>query len=103
MCVHDVEAAASVHEHLGEAGVADDGVDNERVPSRVWDVVGVVLVAEGNGVIRPVEVGWRGLSDREDFPALTLALSRGHVRCRPSEDEEGYHRTVQIIPIKCNN
>ena len=32
--VHDVEAAASVHEHFGEAGVADDGVDNERVPSR---------------------------------------------------------------------
>ena len=45
--MHDVEAAASVHEHFGEAGVADDGVDNERVPSRVWDVVGVVLAAEG--------------------------------------------------------
>ena len=30
--VHDVEAAASVHERLGEASVADDGVDNERVP-----------------------------------------------------------------------
>ena len=41
--VHDVEAATSVHEHLGEARVANDGVDNERVPSRVWDVVGVVL------------------------------------------------------------
>ena len=41
--VHDVEAAASVQEHLGEASVADDGVDNKRVPSRVWDVVGVVL------------------------------------------------------------
>ena len=44
--VHDVEAAASVHEHLGEAGVADNGVDNERVQSRVWDVVGVVLAAK---------------------------------------------------------
>ena len=48
MGVHDLEAAASVHEHLGEAGVADDRVDNKRVPSRVWDVVGVVLAAEGN-------------------------------------------------------
>ena len=28
------------------AGVADDGVDNKRVPSRVWDVVGVVLTAK---------------------------------------------------------
>ena len=48
--IHDVEVAASVHEHLGEAGVADDGVDNERVPSRVWDVVRVVFAAEGNGI-----------------------------------------------------
>jgi len=38
--VHDVEAAASVHEYLGEAGAADDGVDNERIPSRMRDVVG---------------------------------------------------------------
>jgi hypothetical protein len=31
--VDDVEAAASVHEDLGEPDVADDGVDNERVLS----------------------------------------------------------------------
>ena len=30
--VHDVESAAPVHEHLGEASVADDGIDNKRVP-----------------------------------------------------------------------
>ena len=29
--VDDVEAAASIHEDLGEPDVADDGVDNERV------------------------------------------------------------------------
>jgi hypothetical protein len=31
--IDDVEAAASVHEDLGEPDVADDGVDNERVLS----------------------------------------------------------------------
>jgi hypothetical protein len=31
--IDDVEAAASVHEDLGDPGVADDGVDNERVLS----------------------------------------------------------------------
>jgi hypothetical protein len=31
--VDDVEAAASVHEDLSEPGVADDGVDDERVLS----------------------------------------------------------------------
>jgi hypothetical protein len=35
LCVDDVEAAASVHEDLGEPDVADDGVDNERVFPRV--------------------------------------------------------------------
>ena len=44
--VHDVEPAASIHEHLGESSVAHDGVDNKRVPSRVWDVVGVVLATK---------------------------------------------------------
>src|SRR6185503_9146499 len=95
--VHDVEAAASVHEHLEEAGVTDDGVDNKRVPSRVWDVVGVVLAAEGNGVLRPVKVGWRGLGDGEDFLALTLALPRGHVRRCPSKDEEGVLHWGELI------
>ena len=87
--VHDVEAAASVHKNLGEAGVADDGVDNKRVSSRVRDVVEVVLAAKGNGLLRPIELGWRGLGDGEDFPALTLALPRGHVRRWSSKDEEG--------------
>ena len=32
MGIHDIEAAASVHEHLEEASVADDGIDNKRVP-----------------------------------------------------------------------
>ena len=67
--VHDVEAAASVHEHLGEAGVADDGIDNERIPFRMRDVVGVVLAAKGGGILRPIEVGWHGPGDGEDFPA----------------------------------
>src|SRR6185312_12165353 len=89
--VYDVEAAASVHEHLGEAGVADDGVDNERISSRMWDVVRVVLAAKGDGILRPIEVGWCGLGDGENFPALMLALPRSHVRRCSSKDEEGTH------------
>ena len=29
--VHDVEAAASVHQYLSEPGIADDGVDDKWV------------------------------------------------------------------------
>ena len=54
--------------------------------------------AKGNGVLRPVEVGWCGLGDGEDFPVLTLALPRGHVRRWSSKDEEGVlHRGELII------
>ena len=44
--VHDVEAAAPVHEHHGESGVADDRVDNEWVQTRIRDVVGTDLATE---------------------------------------------------------
>ena len=36
--VENVEAAASVHQHLGEALLVDDGVDDERVVTRSGDV-----------------------------------------------------------------
>ena len=49
--VQNVEASASVHEHLGEPGVADDRIHDDRVLTRVWDVIGVVFAAEGDGVL----------------------------------------------------
>jgi hypothetical protein len=52
--VDDVEAAASVHEDLGEPSVAGDGVDNERVPSWARHAVGVVALVEGDGLVGPV-------------------------------------------------
>jgi hypothetical protein len=52
--VDDVEAAASVHEDLGEPDVADDGVDNERIFPRARHAVGVVVLVEGDGLVGPV-------------------------------------------------
>jgi hypothetical protein len=52
--VDDVEAAASIHEDLGEPDVADDGVNNERVFSRARHAVRVVDLVEGDGLVRPV-------------------------------------------------
>ena len=100
MRVQDVEAAAPVHEHLGEPGIADDGIHNEQVQSRIRDVVGMVFAAEGDGVLRPVEVGWRSLVDGEDLSALSLALSSGHVHRWSTEDEEHVlHRGVAIVAL----
>jgi hypothetical protein len=49
--VDDVEAAAFVHEDFGEPGVADDRVDDKRVLPRVRDVIGVVILIEGDGLV----------------------------------------------------
>jgi hypothetical protein len=73
----DVEAAASIHQHLGEPQVADDPVDNQRVMSWVGDAVRVILTAEGDGVPRPFEEGEGGgsLLRSEDLMPLPLALA----------------------------
>ena len=47
--VQDVEAATSVHQHLGEALLVDDGVDDERVATRSGDVGRMVsLIGESD-------------------------------------------------------
>jgi hypothetical protein len=52
--VDDVEAAASVHEDLGEPDVVDDRVDNERVFPRARHAVGMVALVKGDGLVGPV-------------------------------------------------
>jgi hypothetical protein len=53
--INDVKTTASVHEHLGEACVGDDGIDNEWVDPRIGDVVWVVITVESDGHLRPVK------------------------------------------------
>jgi hypothetical protein len=84
MHVQDVQASTSVHQHLGEPRVADDGTNNQRVLARVGDVVQVILTTEGGGVLRPVEEGRRGLLRSEDLVPLPLVLAVGHVHSPPS-------------------
>ena len=53
VCSSDL--AASVHQHLGEALLADDGIDDERVASRSRDVGGLVPLIEGDRRFRPTK------------------------------------------------
>ena len=49
--VEDVEAAASIHQHLGEALLVDDGVDDERVATLMGNVGRMVsLIKSDRGV-----------------------------------------------------
>jgi len=58
--VHDVEAVASMHQHLGEPLHADDQLNHERVSSWLWDAFWVVIPIKGYGPLRPSEEGRRG-------------------------------------------
>jgi hypothetical protein len=101
VCIEDVEAAAAVHQHLGEPRVADDGIDDQLVLARVGDAVRVILAAEGDGVLRPIEEGRRSPLCRKDLMPLPLALAIGHVYRRPPEDEEDilHRREAAGTPI----
>jgi hypothetical protein len=47
--VHDVEAAASIHQYLGEPRVADDGVNNQRISAWLRDAIWVVVTVKSDG------------------------------------------------------
>ena len=51
--IHDIEAAASIHQHLGEPFCADDWVNHERVPSWLRDALWVVGLVKGDDRLRP--------------------------------------------------
>jgi hypothetical protein len=85
--VQDVEAATSVHQHLGEPRVADDEVGNQRVLPRIWDAIRVVLTAEDDGLLRPVKEGRHDPIRSMDLVPLALALAGGHVHQWSLEDE----------------
>jgi hypothetical protein len=86
--VDDVEAAASIHEDLGEPDVADDGVDDEWVFPRTRHVVGVVGLVEGDGLVGPVKVDWCRHLHRTDLPMLLLAVPSRGIRRLPTVDHE---------------
>ena len=47
--VHDVEVVASIHQKPGEPLRANEWVDHERVPPRLWDTLRVIGLIEGYG------------------------------------------------------
>jgi hypothetical protein len=73
--IDDVEAAAAIHEYLGEACVGDNEIDNKRVDPRIGDVFWVVITVESDGHLGPVkEEGGCGLHE-EDLLMFPLALA----------------------------
>jgi hypothetical protein len=95
--VDDVEAAASIHEDLGEPSVANDRIDNERVPSWARHAVRVVALVEGDGLVGPVQVHWHRHLYRADLPALLLAVPSQGVRHLPTVDHEAAANLGELL------
>ena len=58
--VENVEDAASIHQHLGEVLLADNGVDDERVAPRSGDMGGMVPLIESDWSFRLAKEGGDG-------------------------------------------
>jgi hypothetical protein len=73
--INDVKTTTSVHEHLGEACVGDDGIDNEWVDPRIGDVVWVVITVESDGHLGLVKEERGCELHGEDLSTLLFALT----------------------------
>jgi hypothetical protein len=72
--IDDVKTTVAIHEHLGEACVGDDGIDNKWVDPRIEDVVWVVITVKSDGHLRPVKEEKGCELHREDLSTFLLAL-----------------------------
>jgi hypothetical protein len=72
--INNVKTTASVHEHLGEACVGDDGINDKWVDPRIGDVVWVVITVESDGHLGPVKEEGGCELHGEDFSTFSFAL-----------------------------
>ena len=97
--VEDVEATASVHQHLGEVLLADDGVDDERVVSRSSDVGRVAPLIKGDRRFQPVKEGGDGRLDDACLSIAHFVLVLGVDGIISPKDHEAFLRIGKAIPI----
>ena len=81
LCVHDVEAATSIHQNFGEALWANDRVDDKWIPSWVRDGVRMVGPIERYGRLRPPKDERCGRLGRVDLAACDLLTTFGVIGC----------------------
>jgi hypothetical protein len=70
----DVEGTASIDEDMVKLDVLDNGADDQRVPTRLWNKVYVVTAVEGGGNLGPPQVLRGGRSYYHDLPGGEFLL-----------------------------
>ena len=77
--IHDVEAAASIHQDFGELLRANDWINHERVPPWLRDALRVVGPIEGYSGLSPLEEGRCGRFGSIDLAMRDLLAALGVV------------------------
>jgi hypothetical protein len=73
--IDDIKAVATILEHLGEACVGNNGIDNKRVDPGIGDIVWVIITVESDGHLRPVKEEGGCRLHEENLSTFLLALA----------------------------
>jgi len=88
LSVKNVEAAASIHQHLSETSLGNDGVNDQWIALGVGNPIRVILPIERDRALGPLGVLGRGCADCTNFPEFTLPLTCGEARRASPKDQE---------------
>ena len=97
--IEDVEATASIHQHLGEALLKDDGVDDEWAASWSHDVGGMVPLIEGERRFRPAKEGGDNRLGGACLPVAYLVLAIGPDGVESAKDNDAFLRVGETVSV----
>ena len=97
--IEDVEATTSVHQQLGEALLADNGVDDEQVASWSGNMGWMVPLIKGDWRFQPAKKGGDGRLGGTCLPIAHLVLVFGLDGVGSTKDHDAFLRVEEAIPI----
>jgi len=97
--VEDVEAIASVHQHLGEVLLANNGFDDEWVGTWSGNVGRMVPLIKGDRRFRPAEEEGDGRLGGACLPIAHLVLAFRPDGVGPTKDHDAFFRFGEAISI----
>jgi len=101
LSINDVEATASVHQHLGETSLGDDGVDDQRIAPGIGDPIQVILSVECDRAFRPLEVrGRTSPKDQEALSEFVFPLTCGEASRTSPKDQEAVLDLGEAFPVR---
>ena len=97
--VEDAEPAVTFYQHLGEALLMDNGVDDERLATQSGDVGRMVPRIKSDRRFRPAKEGGDGGFDGACLSVVHLVLALGVDGIESPEDHDSFLGIRKAIPI----